>query len=70
MEKPTIEFKDGKKIAKFKDGTVQEHTVEQHGRAGKLKLFQNATVSLYCSSKTTKNIEEHAILNLMKTPVG
>ena len=33
MEKPTIEFKDGKKIAKFKDGTVQEHTVEQHERA-------------------------------------
>ena len=33
MENPTIEFKDGKKIAKFKDGTVQEHTVEQHERA-------------------------------------
>ena len=33
MEKPTIEFKDGKKIAKFKDGAVQEHTVEQHERA-------------------------------------
>ena len=33
MEKPTIEVKDGKKIAKFKDGTVQEHTVEQHERA-------------------------------------
>ena len=33
MEKPTIEFKDGKKIAKFKDGTVQEHSVEQHERA-------------------------------------
>ena len=33
MEKPTIEFKDGKKIATFKDGTVHEHTVEQHERA-------------------------------------
>ncbi len=33
MEKPTIEFKDGKKIAKFEDGTIQEHTVEQHERA-------------------------------------
>lgn len=33
MEKPTIEFKEGKKIAKFKDGTVQEHTVETYERA-------------------------------------
>jgi len=40
MEKPTIEFKDGKKIARFKDGTVQEHNVEAHERAREIFVVQ------------------------------
>ena len=49
MEKPTIEFKDGKKIARFKDGTIQEHNVEAHERAREIFIahrdYLNANIA-------------------------
>lgn len=32
IEKPTIEFKDGKKLTKFSDGTIREQTPEDAER--------------------------------------
>lgn len=32
IEKPTIEFKDGKKLTKFPDGVVREQTEEDAAR--------------------------------------
>ena len=45
MEKPTIEFKDGKKIATFKDGTVKEHTVADHERARQMFIAHRDNIN-------------------------
>ena len=45
MEKPTIEFKNGKKIVTFKDGAVKEHTVEGHERARQMFIAHRDNIN-------------------------
>ena len=45
MEKLTIEFKDGKKIATFKDGTVKEHNVADHERARQMFIAHRDNIN-------------------------